>query len=103
MVFFMLFLDLVKGNTTSFGVLIWDFTRTSLGGPILGLLFGIICMRCLKRIFNDSVLTANITFVSCYLVFYIAEFTWIRVSGMLSVVTLGLYMSATSKTKLAYE
>lgn len=78
----------------------FNFVRISIGGPLLGLVVGIACTQWLKRILNNDVLIANITFVSCYTVFYIAEFTWVRVSGILSVVCLGLYMSAIGKTKV---
>ena len=103
MVFFMLFLDLAKGNTSSPMDVGLNFVRIAIGGPLLGILFGFLTSLWLKRIVRDDVLTANLTFVSCYLCFYIAEFTWVKVSGILSIVVLGLYMSAVGKTKIYPE
>lgn len=57
----------------------------------------------MKRIIRDPVLSINITFVAAYLCFYIAEFTWVKVSGILSIVVLGLYMSAVGKRKIYPE
>ena len=103
MVFFMLFMDLAKGNTSSvFGVL-GNFVRVSLGGPLLGLIIGAIMSYWIKKTIRDSVLSVNITFVGAYLCFYLAEFTDIRVSGILSIVTLGLYFSAVGKRRIYPE
>lgn len=72
MVFFMLFMDLAKGNASSaFGV-VTNFVRVSLGGPLLGILVGAIMSFWLKRIIRDNVLSVNITFVGAYMCFYIA-------------------------------
>ena len=103
MVFFMLFMDLAKGNTSSVVGVLGSFVRVSLGGPILGLLVGAIMSYWIKRIIRDSVLSINATFVGAFLCFYIAEFTWVKVSGILSIVTLGLYMSAVGKRKIYPE
>lgn len=103
MVFFMLFMDLAKGNTSSVVGVLGNFVRVSLGGPLLGLLVGAIMSYWIKRIIRDSVLSINATFVGAFLCFYIAEFTWVKVSGILAIVTLGLYMSAVGKRKIYPE
>lgn len=103
MVFFMLFLELAKGNSSTAVDVVINFVRIGLGGPLLGIIMGFLSSLWLKRIVRDDVLTANLTFVSCYLCFYIAEFTWVKVSGILSIVVLGLYMSAVGKTKIYPE
>ena len=77
-----------------------SFIRLSLGGPLLGLLIGFLVSYWMKRIIRDSVLSVNITFIGAYLCFYIAEFTWVHVSGILSIVTLGLYFSAVGKRRI---
>ena len=100
MVFFMLFMDLAKGTSSSFVGVIGNFVRVSLGGPLLGIFVGIIISYWLKKIIRDSVLSINVTFVGAYLCFYIAEFTAVKVSGILSIVVLGLYMSAVGKRKI---
>jgi len=77
------------------------FLRLSLGGLVLGLVFGIILSWVLKYIHNDSVLECNSTIVCCYLVFYIAEGTPLHVSGILALVALGLYMTRGGKTNIS--
>jgi CPA1 family monovalent cation:H+ antiporter len=72
MVFFMLFLELAKGNTSSSVDVAMNFVRIAIGGPILGILVGFLTSFWLKKVVRDDLLTANITFVSCYLCFYIA-------------------------------
>lgn len=103
MVFFMLFMSLVKGeDVTAVGVVV-NFVRLSLGGPLLGLIVGFIVSYWMKRIIRDSTLSVNITFIFAYLCFYVAEFTWVHVSGILSIVTLGLYFSAVGKRRIYPE
>jgi NhaP-type Na+/H+ or K+/H+ antiporter len=72
MVFFMLFLELAKGNSSTAVDVVVNFVRIGLGGPLLGIIMGFLSSLWLKRIVRDDVLTANLTFVSCYLCFYIA-------------------------------
>lgn len=75
----------------------------SVGGPLLGFVFGMIASLWLKRIINDDILIINITFVMCYLLFYVAENFHYEVSGILALVTLGLFMSAMGKTSIISE
>ncbi len=103
MVFFMLFMDLAKGNSSSVTGVLGNFVRVSLGGPLLGLVIGAIMSFWIKKTIRDSVLSVNITFVGAYLCFYLAEFTDIKVSGILSIVTLGLYFSAVGKRRIYPE
>lgn len=103
MVFFTLFLNLVKGESTTLVGVVASFIRIALGGPLLGFIIGLMTSYWMKRIIRDPVLSINITFVAAYLCFYIAEFTWVKVSGILSIVVLGLYMSAVGKRKIYPE
>ncbi len=103
MVFFMLFMSLVKGESTSALDVITNFVRVSIGGPLLGIIFGLILCWWMKKIIRDTVLSIIITFIGTYLCFYIAEFTWVKVSGILSIVTLGLFFSAVGKRKIYPE
>jgi solute carrier family 9 (sodium/hydrogen exchanger), member 10/11 len=73
------------------------------GGPILGLIFGLIVSNLLKRIHNNFVLEVNTTVAFAYAMFYIAEFlssetSKFKLSGILALVTFGLYMSFSGKT-----
>ena len=71
---------------------------------MLGFIFGMVASLWLKRIINDDILIINITVIMCYLLFYTAEFgMWIEVSGILALVTLGLFMSAMGRTNIFHE
>ena len=103
MVFYQLFLTMVIGEKTSaFGVFI-NFLRIAGGGPILGIITGVISCMWLRRIIRDDVLTSTVTFIACFICFYCAEFTFLHVSGILAIVVLGLFMSAFSKSKIYPE
>jgi len=54
-------------------------------------------------VIRDEVLTGIITFFTCYICFYFAEFTFLGVSGILSIVVLGLFMSAHGKTSISTD
>lgn len=93
-------MGLVKGQDTTVLGVVTNFVRLSIGGPILGIGIGFLLCIWMKKIFRDSVLSVTITFIGCYLCFYLAEFTWLHVSGILSVVSLGLFFSAVGKRKI---
>jgi NhaP-type Na+/H+ or K+/H+ antiporter len=72
MVFFLLFLDLAKGNSSTPIQVIGNFIRIGLGGPILGIIIGLISSYFLKKVIRDDIMTANITFITCYICFWAA-------------------------------
>jgi hypothetical protein len=72
MVFFLLFLDLVKGNSSTPIQVVGNFIRIGLGGPLLGIIVGAISSYFLKKVIRDDILTANITFIACYFCFWSA-------------------------------
>ena len=80
-----------------------SFIRIACGGPILGFVFGFISSLWLRRIIRDDVLISTITFFTCYIAFYMAEFTFLHVSGILAIVVLGLFMSAFGKVSIYPE
>lgn len=77
--------------------------RLSLGGPLLGLVFGVVITFMLRRIHNDFVLEVNTTIFACFVMFYTAESTALHVSGILALVALGLYMTKSGKTRISAE
>lgn len=100
MVIFFLMLDNITGHDVdqiSAGL----FFRLTFGGLTLGLAFGIVMTKILKRIANDMLLETNLTLITAYLVFYTAEATVLHVSGAIATVTFGLYMSAYGKTLIS--
>ena len=101
MVIFLVILDIVEGKPATAGEVILRFCRLSFGGPLLGILCGVIVSWILHRIHNKAVLEVNTTFVASYLVFYIAEGTDVHVSGILALVFLGFYMSNSGKVNIS--
>lgn len=103
MVLVMIFIGLAKGEYTSNAVAVIDLVRMSIGGPIWGFIIGFLVTWWTKRIIRDTTLSVAITFMGSYLCFFVAEFTWLRVGGILSIVTLGLYFSAVGKRSIYPE
>lgn len=70
---------------------------------MLGSLFGFLSAKLISRVRNDPILTLNITVVSCYILYFVAEYVdlGIKISGIMSLVSMGLYMAAFGKTKIA--
>lgn len=58
----------MKGESAGLGANIQLFFSLTVGGIVLGLIFGILSTIWIKKIFNDEVLVVNITFLTCYLV-----------------------------------
>lgn len=78
------------------------FFRLSFGGPIFGILVGWIISRWIGSIMRDNTLIVVITIFSTYLVFFISE-SYLGVSGILALVSLGLYLSQFTKVNLSNE
>lgn len=81
------------------------FVELSAGGVALGILFGIISAYWIRKIFNDEVLVVNITFFSCYLLYFIAENfdLGFKLSGIIALVAFGLFMAAFGKSRISTE
>ena len=102
MVVFLVVLDFVKDNGGTPLEIIAQFCRLSLLAPIVGLAFGFVLMTWLKYV-HDPILEVNLTIISAYMLFYVCESTPLHVSGILALVTLGLYMTNTGKTRISHE
>ncbi len=100
LVLFKVFSNIHLGNSYEIQHTILEFFWLYIGGFILGILFGIFLIYVLRNL-NDSIEEINICIVTSYLLFYIADNTALHVSGGISVVTLGLCMSAYGKTVLS--
>lgn len=96
---------MVKGHPITFFDIISLFLSLTIGGTLLGIIAAIISTYWIRRIFNDGILVVNITIISCYMVYFIAENVdiGIRVSGIIALVSLGLYMAAFGKTRITSE
>lgn len=103
MVFFSLFASMAKGEATSPLTVIWNFITLAGGGALLGIVTGVLGTLWLRRVLRDSVLGITLTFIMCYLAFFVAEFMGYKISGILAIVSLGLFMSAFGKTTVDPE
>ena len=79
------------------------FFRLSVGGVLLGVVFGFIVNFLIKRILNNLVFEFNLTLVSAYLVFFLAEDTPLKFSGLLSLVFMGLYLTMKGRMGISIE
>lgn len=103
MVLFVVMLKAAKGDTLEPGDIIIHLLRLSLGGPAMGILFGIAMARILKHIYDDFILEITITVVTTYLLYYTCEESGAEVSGILGLLAMGLYMSAWGKITISHE
>ncbi|CAG9314902.1 unnamed protein product [Blepharisma stoltei] len=98
LVFFNIMLDHALGSTNVAGS-IAQFVNLTCTGFVLGISFAIAMGWAIKRMVNDSIQETLLTFAAAYLLFYTSN--EINSSGAISVVTLGLYMSAYGKTLIS--
>ena len=105
MVLFYIASLLVKGISMSPTEMVKLFISLTVGGVVLGIIFGMIASQVLKMITNDPILTVNTTLISCYLIYFVAENIdlGIHVSGIMALVSMALYMSIFGKTRISTE
>lgn len=96
-VMYQLFYKMVLGKSFSFGEIIQFLSRVSVGAAFIGLAFGVASVFWLGFIFNDAVIEIALTLATSYLTFYIAQ-DWADVSGVLAVMTLGMFFGAVART-----
>jgi len=100
-VLFMVFLLGLTGASTG-GSPIFEFFRVAFGGIILGAVIGYIVIYWVKRVFNDALFEITVIISAAFLTFFIAEH-FLHVSGVLGLVTLGLLMAGTGRTRISPE
>ncbi len=97
---FDLCLQAALGKNRSPGQYIAYGARLSLGGPAMGVLGGIIGCYFLSSVFNDPVSEVMVTLLLSYATYTVCE-TEARVSGVLAVVFLGLWLSFYGRGKIS--
>eukprot|EP00903_Cladosiphon_okamuranus_P017333 g15970.t1 len=101
-VVFSVFFDAASGiGSTSAGYVFQQFLRLGLGGPVVGFLTGMIGSFAIGYILEDHLSEITLTVVVCFSSFLLAEATQIKVSGILSVVIAGLYMSLYGRPRIS--
>jgi Na+/H+ antiporter len=78
-----------------------DFTVLLLGGIVIGMVTGSVCLLLHKIIGNNSLISTSLTLLTPFVVYLIAEH-W-NTSGVLAVVTTGLMISWRSSEIFSYE
>jgi Na+/H+ antiporter len=84
------------------GTVALEFTRVVLGGIAVGLGLAIFVSNWISRTFNDPLVEITLTIVLAYAAMVVAE-GFLHVSGVMAVVTAGLWMSAKGKTRISPE
>lgn len=77
--------------------------RLALGGPLVGIVVGVICAILVGYIFNDPISEIAVTVIACYASFLVAEGTPLHVSGVLAVVFGGLMLSFYGKGRISAQ
>lgn len=89
-----------KGGSVSAGEVILSFIRTSILGPVMGIILGLLVAVWTRRILGDDIEVTWLTFLFTYFAFFWAEFEFFETSGLLAVVGLGLFWCAYAKTRI---
>ncbi|KAL0296529.1 UNVERIFIED_CONTAM: Sodium/hydrogen exchanger 7 [Sesamum radiatum] len=101
-VVYQLFYRMVRGWSFNWGAVIKFLTQVSLGAVGLGLAFGIASVLWLGFIFNDTVIEISLTLAVSYVAYFTAQ-EGLDVSGVLTVMTLGMFYSAVARTAFKGE
>jgi NhaP-type Na+/H+ or K+/H+ antiporter len=101
-VFFWVFMDMVAKGKFDIGSFFITFVRLSIGGPLIGLAIGIITYPIMKRLIHTPTVFVIMSIIICYSTFFISESDnfKIKVSGILALVTVGLYLGSKLKYRL---
>ncbi|RZC88040.1 hypothetical protein C5167_004219 [Papaver somniferum] len=96
-VVYQLFYRMVLGENFSAGDIVKYVTQVSVGAVGIGLAFGVASVLWLGYIFNDTVIEISLTLSVSYLAYFAAQ-EGAGVSGVLTVVILGMFYSAVART-----
>ncbi|XP_024045881.1 sodium/hydrogen exchanger 7 isoform X2 [Citrus clementina] len=101
-VVYQLFYQMVLGKSFGWGAIIKFLAQVSLGAVGMGLAFGIASVLWLGFIFNDTVIEIALTLAVSYIAFFTAQ-EGADVSGVLTVMTLGMFYAAVARTAFKGE
>jgi NhaP-type Na+/H+ or K+/H+ antiporter len=80
-------------NDAGMDTLVTEVLRLTFGGMLLGLIIGAISASAVGYILEDPVAELTVTVVACFTAFLIGDATPLHVSGVVALITCGLYMS----------
>jgi NhaP-type Na+/H+ or K+/H+ antiporter/CRP-like cAMP-binding protein len=103
-VVYSLLIQLLTGDLAEFSSLdaLLRFAVVVVGGIAVGVVLAYAISRWIARMFNDPLSEITLTLVLAYACMVIAE-GFLHVSGVMAVVTAGLWMSATGKRSISPE
>lgn len=96
-VVYQLFYRMVLGWSFDWSGVVKFLTKVSVGAVGIGLAFGIASVLWLGFIFNDTVIEISLTLAVSYIAYFTAQ-EGADVSGVLSVMTLGMFYAAAART-----
>ncbi|XWS22922.1 hypothetical protein CRYUN_Cryun29cG0077300 [Craigia yunnanensis] len=96
-VVYQLFFKMVLGQSFTWDAIIEFLAKVSLGAVGIGIAFGIASVLWLGFIFNDTVIEIALTVAVSYIAYFTAQ-EGFNVSGVLAVMTLGMFYAAVAKT-----
>ncbi|CAA7400804.1 unnamed protein product [Spirodela intermedia] len=96
-VVYQLLYRMALGQSFSVGEIIKFLSQVSLGAIAVGLAFGIVSVLWLGFIFNDTVIEIALTLSVSYIAYFTAQ-NGAEVSGILTVMTLGMFYAAVART-----
>lgn len=79
-----------------------DFLKVLLGGFAVGLVISLALTWLLSRVFNEPTVEITLTIVMAYGAMILAE-AFLHVSGVIAIVTMGLWMSGPGRTAISPE
>ena len=103
-VFFMLFFGMVVSpGEASLNPLVvsLDFLRVVLLGTFIGVVFGMVAIAWIGRVFNDPMIEITLTIAGSFLAFMVAES--VHASGVVAVVVIALLFASIGRTKVSPE
>lgn len=80
--------------------IIWNLVSLCIGGPLFGLVVGLAFYMWMRKIIKDGVLMVSITFIACFLVFFLCEYPSWNLSGILAIVMASIVLSYKSKINI---
>ncbi len=100
-VIFMVLLAGISGAGSETSPIV-EFIKVAFGGAAVGLFFGWLTIRWVKKVFNDALIEITVIVAAAYLTFFVAEH-FLHVSGVLGLVALGLMMAGVGRTRISPE
>ncbi|KAL8157683.1 sodium/hydrogen exchanger 8-like isoform X2 [Apium graveolens] len=96
-VVFQLFFRMATGSSMNWVAVAKFLAQVSLGAVGIGIAFGLASVLWLKYVFNDTVIEITLTLAVSYIAYFTAQ-EWLDVSGILTVMTLGMFYAAVART-----